>query len=698
VDVSLSISPIRDAEGKVIGASKIARDITERRQAELALLRGAALTQLFESMARAANEAVTPEAAMFACLERICRHGRWVLGRVEIFDRGQPRAALGRSIWYAPEGDRFDEFIRITEDHVRMESGPFIGRVLRERTAVWIEDWHGRPSYRRWKVAVSQGLRSAFAFPIIAGGEVVAIMEVFSDVARPQDPHLMGAAQTLASQLARIVERGWAHQANARMASIVESSHDVIVSRALDGTILTWNPAAERLFGYTAEEIVGRKIEILYPPELRTEMFRKQQALLQGHAVQAYETVRVAKDGRRVHVSTSPAPIRDSSGKMCGVSTIIRDNTARNLAEQALRGSEERFRQLAENIRQVFWITTPTLDKVIYISPAYEEIWGRSCESLYRNPLGWMEAIHPDDQHGIEVVAKKIARGEHIDAEYRIIRPDGTLRWIRDRSYPMNAGDASLLVCGIAEDITNQKLAEEGRLIDAIRQRDALVREVHHRIKNNLQGVAGLLHQKIRKYPAVAPGIEEAIVQLQTVAVVYGLQGTRADGLLSLADMVEAICASAEGLIGGHVERSFRRKTIRPACVAGSEAVSVAVALNELVFNALKHQSAPAGKKRAQVALTETRDAAEIRITNRGRLPKRFDFAANREIGNGLGLVRTLLASPGATIEFTNGRGKVEVLVKLGPPLLAERQTGSRRSREHGGASDEKAPAAHPGR
>ncbi len=480
------------------------------------------------------------------------------------------------------------------------------------------------------------------------------------------------------------------------MAAIVESSQDVIVSRSLDGTLLTWNPAAERLFGYTAEEIVGRNMEILFPPEFKPEWIRRQKALMQGEVPKGHETVRLTRDGRRIHVTTSPSAIRDASGNIFGISTIIRDNTARDLAVQALRESEERFRQLAENVDRVFWINTLALDNNLYVSPAYEKIWGRSCEWLRHYPNSWKESIHPEDRPRVGEAVAKVAEGVHMDVEYRIIRPDGTIRWIRDRSYSMKAGDGTPLVCGIAEDITVQKQAEQERLTHAIHQRDALVREVHHRIKNNLQGVAGLLRQKIRKFPAVAPGIEEAIVQLQTVAVVYGLQGTRADGLLDLAEMVEAICASAESLTGGHVDRAFQRKSARPACVAGSEAVSVAIALNELVFNALKHQ--PAGKKRAQVVLCEGKGAVDIRITNSGRLPKKLDFSAGRALGNGLELVRTLLASPGASLKFSNGRNKVEVRLKLGPPLLAERHTGSRRSRGNGGAIRQKAATAHPGR
>ena len=359
-----------------------------------------------------------------------------------------------------------------------------------------------------------------------------------------------------------------ARQADARMAAIVESSQDAIVSRALDGTILTWNAGAERLFGYAAAEIVGRHIEVLYPAEIKPEMFRRQRMLLRGQEFPILETVRLAKDGRRIHVSTSPSLMRDAGGAVCGVSTIIRD-------------------------------------------------------------------------------------------------------------------------------ITAQKRAEEERLAHAIGQRDALVGEVHHRIKNNLQGVIGLLRQKMRKYPAMAAEIEEAVTQLQTVAAVYGLQGTRADGLVDLRAMLEAICVSAEGLVGGRVDRAFERKSARPVCVAGTDAVSVAVALNELLFNALKHQPARAGSKRASVLLHEADGVAEIRIANRGRLSKEFDYAAGRALGTGLGLVRTLLASPGGAVEFSNGRGRVEVRLKLAPPLLAGRQQWSTRRRNDGGSGKKKAAAAH---
>ena len=651
----------------------VARDVTERKLVELATHRSVALAHLLESLARAANEALTPEAAMGACLERICAYGGWVIGRVALYRAGAATTAPWRSIWHTANRERFDELIRFSNQHAPHPGGGFLGRILRERVAVWIEDLEQSPGLQRKQVLLRSGLRSGFAFPVIMRGNVVSVLEVFSEETRAADPLIIGVAQSIASQLARIVERESAHEANARMAAIVEWSRDAIISRALDGTILTWNSGAQRLLGYTAAEMVGQNIRRIIPAAFHDRIQTRQDQIMHGVAVPGHETVRITKDGRLIHVATNPAPIKDANGQVCAISTIIRDISQRKLREQELRESEERFRLLAENIDQVFWINTLALDRNMYVSPAYEKIWGRSLESLRSDPIGWMASIHPEDLPRVRAAMNGIAGGNQLDVEYRIRRPDGTVRWIRDRSYPMRRGDGTPLLCGLAEDITDQKRVAAEQLEQAVRQRDALVREVHHRIKNSLQGVAGLLRQKIAKYPKIAPGIEEAIAQLQSVALVYGLQGARSDGLLSLAEVTDAICASAENLIGGRVERTFERRSLRSACLAGSEAVSVAVALNELVFNALKHQRAAAGKKHARVLINETRSTAEIRISNRGHLPREFDFATGRAVGNGLGLVRTLLLAPGGSIAFTGKRNEVEVVLKLSPPLLAER-------------------------
>ena len=139
----------------------------------------------------------------------------------------------------------------------------------------------------------------------------------------------------------------------------------------------------------------------------------------------------------------------------------ITDITARKLGEEALRESQRRFRELAENIKEVFWMSDPQKNEILYVSPAYEQIWGRTCESLYASPRSWLEAIHTDDRARILDAAVTKQATDTYDEEYRVVQPTGTTRWIHDQAFPVR--DAAGTVCrivGIAEDITERKQAE----------------------------------------------------------------------------------------------------------------------------------------------------------------------------------------------------------------------------------------------
>jgi PAS domain S-box-containing protein len=143
-------------------------------------------------------------------------------------------------------------------------------------------------------------------------------------------------------------------------------------------------------------------------------------------------------------------------------------------SEASLRASEEQFRQLTENIREVFWLKPLKIDQVIYLSPAYEEAWGRSCESVYEEAMSWTEAIHQEDRDRVITAFEKQIWGEgDFNQEYRIVRPDGEVRWIRDRAFPIyNRSGQVYRLAGIAEDITErqQTLSALQRLNEELQQ------------------------------------------------------------------------------------------------------------------------------------------------------------------------------------------------------------------------------------
>ena len=140
---------------------------------------------------------------------------------------------------------------------------------------------------------------------------------------------------------------------------------------------------------------------------------------------------------------------------------LHREVEDRRIAERTLRESEERFRQLAENIRGVFWVGSPDWKQTLYISPGYEEVWGRSCSSLYEDPASWLDAIHAEDRERVVLDLEKKAGGDLSDPafpEYRVVRPDGSVRWVLARAFPIRTDEGEVIrIAGIAEDITEAR-------------------------------------------------------------------------------------------------------------------------------------------------------------------------------------------------------------------------------------------------
>ncbi|MDD1469107.1 PAS domain S-box protein, partial [Dolichospermum sp. ST_sed5] len=282
-------------------------------------------------------------------------------------------------------------------------------------------------------------------------------------------------------------------------AQILNDIHDAVISTDINGLIQTWNYTAQRIYGYTATEVIGKNISLLYFPE---ELAQIQQLVFQPllkHGSSEIELPNRTKSGKKIYISLRLSVMRDEEGniiRLIGCSNdiskrkqaelnlrklngelesrvdrrtaeleqinheLVIEIKARIQAEITLRESEQKFRQIAENIDQAFWISDAEISQTIYISPAYEKIWGVSCESLYENPKSFIDAIHPDDLEQFIMALQNNKNG--FDIECRIMRPDGSIRWINDRAFPLKDETGEVYrVVGIAEDITQRKQFEE---------------------------------------------------------------------------------------------------------------------------------------------------------------------------------------------------------------------------------------------
>jgi len=257
-----------------------------------------------------------------------------------------------------------------------------------------------------------------------------------------------------------ITNRKQMEMENARLAAIVTSSDDAIIGKQLDGTITTWNQGAEKIFGFTAAEMVGTSIRRIIPAERQTDEDQILAAIAQGEAIEHFETIRQTKDGRLIDVSITASPIKDAAGKITGVSKVARDITERKLAELRLTASENKFRGLYESITDGI-VSVDMAGQIREFNPAYVQMLGYSDAELVR--LTYQD-LTPEKWHAFEasiVQEQVLPRGfsEVYEKEYR--RKDGTVFPVELRTFIIK-NDAGQItgMWATVHDITVRKQAE----------------------------------------------------------------------------------------------------------------------------------------------------------------------------------------------------------------------------------------------
>jgi PAS domain S-box-containing protein len=648
-------SSVHDADGKFLYAVRVQHDITARKRAEQALARRteeqAALFQFSECL----QHVVSVEEVHEVALEAIMR----VLDceRASIL-RSDSAGVMRFVAWRDLPGT----YRRAVEGH-----SPWVPGEGAPQPVIVADVSASSDLPATLKTTILREGIAAIAFiPILMKGRLAGKFMAYYDRPTRLSPPQVDAALTLARQLSFSVarlraeeDRRAAERNAAQLVAIVESSDDAIVSKDRRGVIQTWNAGAERLFGYRAEEAIGRPVTILFPPGREDEEPGILGRILRGERIDHYETVRRRKDGSLVDISLTVSPMRDSTGAIIGASKIARDITERREAQRRLEHSEGQLQDLLAAIPAAIY-TTDAEGKITYFNQAAVELAGRiptigSDDWWVRwklfNPDG---TPLPHDQCPMAVALKE---GRAIrNAEAIAERPDGTR--VPFIPYPTPLRDASGKVVGainMLADISERKQAET--------QQRLLLDELNHRTKNNMQMLVSLLSSSARKVGSeeAKRALDEACRRIAAMAAAQRVLYGRADAhRFDAEEFLNAVCQTIGQTLSPEIRIVCRPTT---GAMSNDMAMPLALIMNELVTNAVKHGVRDRSRHSVRVSLTECDSELCLSVEDDG---EGFDLDAVRRTSSGLQLVSGLSRQLQGSFEVTRNPSKACVRFAAG--------------------------------
>jgi len=342
-----------------------------------------------------------------------------------------------------------------------------------------------------------------------------------------------------------------------------------------------------------------------------------------------------------------------------GILVIANDVTSQKKADEELFKTERKFRLLTENIDQTFWLKDRVTGLIEYISPAYELMWGESCDNLYKNPMSFLQSIHPDDLDTVKKMQQSLlSENKMFNMEYRIIKPDGDVRWISARTYPVTGPDGEIIkFAGIAEDITEKKIQNDN-IQRLLAEKELILKEVHHRIKNNMNTVHSLLSLQagFLEDPLAITALQDTICRVDSMVVLYDKLYSSHNFqdisvLTYLPSLIDEIIANFQGSESVRVEKKIDDfilsvKTLQP----------LGIIINELLTNIMKYAFTGRDNNVINVSATLSGENVCIIISDNGKgIPESITFETTT--GFGMQLVSMLARQIGGSVKIERGEG-----------------------------------------
>ena len=438
------------------------------------------------------------------------------------------------------------------------------------------------------------------------------------------------------------------------LASIVDSSEDAILSKTMEGIITTWNKGAERLYGYSADEVIGKHVSILAPANHQDEIPQIMRRLANGEVIGHYETIRLAKDGSLIHISLTVSPIRDAEGNIVGGSAVARNITP-----------EKRFR--AE--RQFLGLIVEGSDDAIYSkdlngivlswNPGAEKIFGYRPDEIIGKPVAMLTAPGKEDQV-LEILGqlREGRRIDHFETERR--QKNGTLIHVSLTISPIRDDSGKIIAASsIAKDITKQKQA--AKLIEAqLQEKQILLQEIHHRVKNNLQLVASLLELRSRgmENQAAKEAFNDSIARIRSMALLHEkMYGSNIVGKVNFAEYLKSLFEPLAESLSKDIPINFVVDSDH-FMIDLNRAIPLGLILNELLTNSMKHGFSSSESPQILIKIRTNMDKVCMVVADNGTgLPAGMDLYKSESFG--FKIVRLLIEQIEGQIKIQNANGTV---------------------------------------
>ncbi len=370
------------------------------------------------------------------------------------------------------------------------------------------------------------------------------------------------------------------------------------MGKTLDGRILSWNAAAEQVFGYVAEEIVGRNVRTLIPADRQAEEDRIIASIIRGERVPTFETVRLRKNGQEFDAAITVSPVRDEGGRVIAASKIARDITAQKKMMVRLQESERRFRLLADNMSQLAWIADPS-GAIFWYNKRWLDYTGTKLAEVAG--WKWSAVQHPDHVEAVtERYRAHILAGEDWEDTFPLRGAAGEWRWFLSRAVPIRDEDGRISCWfGTNTDITRMREAEQ--------RIELLLQEVNHRSKNMLAIIQSLARRSDAHHPDFVERLERRIIGL---AANQDVLVRRSWSDIPVMEMIEAQLRS----LGESASQVFCEGP--DVSLSPGAAEALAMAFHEMGTNALKYGalSVPGGRVAVTWSIEGERERARFRI------------------------------------------------------------------------------------